>query len=686
MYANVPRTGIREDSFACGGGLDITSPQISMRPGRAIGCMNYEVSSVRGYQRIDGYERRDGRQRPSDAAYTVLAVAAPLDAIAAVGDTLNGQTSGATGVVVYIEPGRAWFAVTKVTGTFLATENYRKVATVVGAGSSLLPPITQSLDSDLLDLAAANYRADIAAVPGSGPVRGVWVLANTLYAVRDNAGGTAGVLHRATTSGWAPVTLNEIVSFTGGNTAMTTGATLTQGGVTATILRVSVRSGTSPNLAGVIIITGRTGGNFAGGAATTNGGGTLTLGGAQAAVTLPAGGKYRTVTHNFTGSLATRRTYGANGVGQGFEFDGTVWVPISTGMAADTPTHVFVHRNHLFYSFNGSAQHSSIADPYRWSPILGAGEIGLGDTITGFAGGPGSEVSGSLFIFTKDATFVLYGKSAADWNLVQLSDTAGAINDTARRVFYPVALDSAGIVAARSEQVYGNFEQDAVISEAVQPIVASFLQVATDSIVVQGRRQYRLFGTDGRGLTVTFDREGVLGIMPFTLPISVTCTWSGEENGREALYVGASNGFVYELNRGRSFDGAAFDWYIRLAFNSMRSPQSLKSFKRAFTELRTQSSGSLNVGYELGYASAAIPQPQAAKVRFDGQGGRFDEANFDSFFFDSAEFTQIGLDLEGDANNISYIYSGSSAKELPHTLFGVVTHFIPRRLMRNVNA
>ena len=61
---------------------------------------------------------------------------------------------------------------------------------------------TIDLDFDYQILAQALRREDIAALPGSGPTRGVWVYGGDLYAVRDNAAATAGVLYKATATGW----------------------------------------------------------------------------------------------------------------------------------------------------------------------------------------------------------------------------------------------------------------------------------------------------------------------------------------------------------------------------------------------------------------------------------------------------------------------------------------------------
>ena len=51
-----------------------------------------------------------------------------------------------------------------------------------------------------------DLRAAIQPVPGSGPVRGVWVFEGEVYAFRDTADGTACRMYLATPSGWQQVT------------------------------------------------------------------------------------------------------------------------------------------------------------------------------------------------------------------------------------------------------------------------------------------------------------------------------------------------------------------------------------------------------------------------------------------------------------------------------------------------
>lgn len=62
-------------------GLDLVSSPISAEPGSLIECLNYELTDIAGYRRVDGYERYDGY--PNGAIYeyfrTELVAVDPLD-------------------------------------------------------------------------------------------------------------------------------------------------------------------------------------------------------------------------------------------------------------------------------------------------------------------------------------------------------------------------------------------------------------------------------------------------------------------------------------------------------------------------------------------------------------------------------------------------------------------------------
>ena len=139
--AEMPR--MRTQYFPLVGGLDAESAQLTLRPGVVIGGLNYESSALEGYERIGGFERFDGRPRPSDAAFRVFVCDAGFSGVAA-GQTINGETSGATAKVLALR-GSTQLVVTRIAGSWQFGENVRVGVAVAGV-----------LDTDASDITGVD--------------------------------------------------------------------------------------------------------------------------------------------------------------------------------------------------------------------------------------------------------------------------------------------------------------------------------------------------------------------------------------------------------------------------------------------------------------------------------------------------------------------------------------------------
>ena len=967
------------------GGLDTTTPPISTDPGYFRSGQNVEVNLHGGYSTVRGYERHDGRPSPSAATYYQIGVT--ITGAIAVGDTVTGVTSGATGYVIVV--GADFIAVTKMTGAFVSGEVLNVAAAPQATTTSVViegGASTNLLNAQYNNLAADVYRADIAAVPGSGSVTGVVRYNDVTYAWRNNAGGTATDIYKSSSSGWVNVPLFYEWPFEQGMTAAPAeGSQVSQGAVTATVKRVALESGSwlAGTAVGKLIITAPSGGSLvygqiAGDPTVTAANGTVwtqrtsasdlnwlgvaygsglfvaisspsaqimtsadgvtwalrsaasyenwqgityanglfvavsgsiitsqvmtspdgknwtsrtgavsrnwtsvaygaglfvavassgtgnrvmsspdgitwtarvsaaddgwssvcfgnnlfvavsttgtvmtspdgitwtirtaaaanpwssvaygaglfvavgasatdnrvmtspdgitwtsrtgvannnwsaitysagvfvavaTSGAGNRAMTSPDGitwtgrtsaadnqwravvaaagvfvavsdsgtgnrvmtspysentfalatgtatqitlqpfGKYEFVVANYTGSTTTKRVYGASRVDRGFEFDGTVLVPITTGMAADTPEHVYSHKNHLFFSFGGSVQHSSVGFPYQWSPITGAGELAMGDTVTGFIAQPGTQTSGALTIFTRNRTSILYGSSSADWNLVTYREELGSIGYTVQDVGFTIFLDDQGVVSLQTVQEFGNFAH-AALSNRPKNYVTERRGLAISSCISRDKGQYRLFFSDGSALYVTIGagRNGatVTGMTPILLTNPVVCSHSSEDSdGTEIILFGATNGMVYQMEKGTSFDGGAIDWYFNLAYNFSKSPRTLKRYRDAMIEVSGNGYAEFNFTYDLGYASTDVSQPGNQNTVTNFSFAQWDAFTWDQFTWDGVTLSPNIVYLEGEAENISMIFSGSSDYYAPITLSGVVVAYSPRRSLR----
>jgi hypothetical protein len=663
------------------GGLDVESAQLARPPGLLMGCLNYESVTENGYERLGGMERFDGRPRPSDAEFAILEAATTFSA--AVGDTLTGASSGATAKVIAVRT-TSQLVVSRQVGSFTLGETLNVSGNPVGVYDGVGTDFDSFDENIYAALAAADYRADIGQVPGSGRIRGIAELNGTLYAWRNNAGGTAMAIYKSTAAGWSAVTLFKEVAFnTGSGTAPAEGATITKGGVTATVKRVVLESGTwaGGTAAGRFIVDNVAGGNFSAGAFTA--GVTATCVGAETQITLAANGRVDAVVYNFTGSTATERIYGADGVNRGFEFDGTVYVPIRTGMTTDTPTHCWCHLNHLFFSFLGSAQHSGIGQPYAWSAVLGAAELACGAEIIGFDSLPGDFDTSALLIATTKRILVLYGTSSADWKLTTFDAKTGAQRWSLQNLGAPIVFNGYAIETVRQSQQFGNFERPEV-SSRIRRFLAS--RTATASVVVRSKSRMRIFFEDGEGISITAiptaNGGQRLAFTAISYGKTVYCTCEALINSENRTFFGSDDGYVYEADRGRGFDGATVTAWAKLAFNFAKSPGLKKRFRWSDIEVKPQSACALRVQgeYSLGDIDVSLTPVYTKEMR--GQGGLYDVSNYDQCFYDSPTQGKTRIRHDGTGDSLSLTFHSESDDELPHELQSVTNFYTPRRLER----
>ena len=98
MKKPLPNVPARSSWIDFKGGLDVTTPAMSKKPGTVISAQNFEQDVNGGYNTIEGYERFDGQAKPSDAEYAVLSCL--LTATVSVGDIVTDSTGAILGTVI----------------------------------------------------------------------------------------------------------------------------------------------------------------------------------------------------------------------------------------------------------------------------------------------------------------------------------------------------------------------------------------------------------------------------------------------------------------------------------------------------------------------------------------------------------------------------------------------------------
>lgn len=682
--------GVTSAGVAYPGGLDLTTPSLALQPGALRDSLNFECSQAGGYARIAGYERYDGQTSPSGATYTTVQVSSFTN-VPAVGNSITQATSGATGTVIAVNnvAGAYYMAVTQVTGAFDYTHAISVGATPIGTATTPSVAISSLLNAQYIAAAADVYRALISAVPGSGSVLGVVAMvfsgADNVYAFRADAGGTVVKLYKKSGSGWTLVPFYNTVNFTaGGTTAALDGDVLTQGGVTATIKRVMTQSGAwAGTAAGTFVITNPAGGNFGAGAATTSSGATLTISAIQTAITLLPGGHFEFVKGNFSGQLVTRRIYGCDGVNKCFEFDGTTLAPITTGFSPDVPSHIQFHKNFLFVSKASSISYCGVGTPFKWGSADGGGEIATGDTVNAMITLPGAQDTAAMAIYMGSNTSILYGATAATFNYVQFNAGSGALPYSVQNLFDTVAFDHLGVVTLKATLNYGNFSSTA-LTKNIQPFIIQERSKVIASSVSRDKSQYRVFFNDGYGLWLTIVNQQYLGAAVVLFPDPVTCIDEDDSSGgSEVTYFGSTDGYVYHLDVGTSFDGASIDAYATFAWDALKSPRILKRFRAASVEMQGSSYAAIQFGYQLGYGSANIgqPTPVAYSSGFTGSAA-WDSFTWDSFTWDGQTLMPTDVDVTGTAENIQVTISSGTNYIASYNVNSLILHYTPRRGMR----
>jgi hypothetical protein len=710
-YTETPLgAGTNAQGQAFPGGLDLTTPSLRLQPGALRDSVNFEVAQFGGYSRIDGYERVDGQASPSAATYTIVQVVGtfadppdfggdfgpdfwivPLSNIPTVGQVVTQMVTGASGTIIAVVTAPvAYLALTSVTGVFDQASMLTTPGPVpIGQATQRTVSIDGQTQAIYTAAAADVYRALIQAVPGSGPVLGVVAMAflgvDQVFAFRANLGGTAALLYSASPAGWVLVPYFNLVGFTAGGTAVPLdGDVLTQGAVTATIQRVMWQSGAWAGSAiGQFVVTNPAGGNFIAGVAHTTSGATLTLAGPQTPITMAAGGRFEFEKCNFSGQLITRRIYGCDGVNPPFEFDGVTLSPIATGLSPNQPAHIRFHKNFLFIAQDASLLYCAAGNPFKWSSVDGAGEIATGDTITGMITLPGSQTTATLGVYLRSNAAFLYGTDPTTFNFVSFTSSIGAVPYSIQNLFDTFFLDDLGVVTLKTTMNWGNF-LPTTLTKNILPFIARERGNLAASSVCRSKSQYRLFFSDGYALYCTVLNQQYLGAAPILFPNVLTSVDTTKlVNDNEATYAGGANGYVYQLDVGTSFDGAAISAYFVTAWDAVKSPRILKRFRAASIEMQGTSYAAIQYGYQLGYDSDQIPQlPPVTALANLGTVQHWDSFVWDQFVWDGSGLLPSDVDETGTAENIRVTISSGTNYTASFTINSIIHHYSMRRGMR----
>lgn len=403
-------------------------------------------------------------------------------------------------------------------------------------------------------------------------------------------------------------------------------------------------------------------------------------------VTLDPDGSYEFVNYNFYASSSSVRMYGVDGVNLPFMFDGTTFTQLTIPGATDPAEHIAAHKNHLFLSYpEGQWVHSGIGDPTKWDTATeGAGAGGIGDDIVAIR----PTVGGALAFFCRNRINIMYGSSQSDWQANDVrnqSEQAGAIAGTVQTVGTDIVyLDDRGLSVLGQTQSFGNFKA-ATIDKPVRKFISARKDSVICSTISRTYDEYRLFftsNTETEVLTGTFGR-GFEGFARTVYPFVVTCVCSLEDSsGDERIFVGASDGFVYELDKGVSFNGNDIETYIKTAFNHVRSPTHRKRFRYVRFSMSSLDSVTLKVKPEFDYGSGEKFSHLIIDGATYGGGGVYGESDWGSFIWGGQIYNESDADIVGTGKNMSLLIYHKASDVESFTVHDATITYSPRGFTR----
>lgn len=395
--------------------------------------------------------------------------------------------------------------------------------------------------------------------------------------------------------------------------------------------------------------------------------------------TVGDGGELEAGRHEFDegNAYATDAGNALYGVGGGKPFELTQDGTLTT--LTDAPsgaTLIALHQNHLFLGFTaGSLQFSGIGDPAAWDASTdGAGEIGVGQRLTGMVKG----VGGVLHVLTRDSIQTLRGTSEADFQLEVTVPGAGARSYSAQSLMAPYFVGERSITTLRAAQEFGDFtpmQPGRVVEPLFRANGLSDRVVA--SSISKRKGQYRVWFDNRTGLYMSAN-----GITQVEYPDQVAVAHASEfASGEEALLIGDDAGKVYRLDSGTTFNGTDIRSFLTLAYTDLGEPSIRKRFRRAFWDIRSGSEARIWIQPDFDYGDRDTGRPRREPIDYMLGGGLWNVANWGEFNWSVPWLGQAPIDVTGTGTSVNFALFSEDAGE-PHEVLGYDLHFDVRRNRR----
>lgn len=553
-------------------------------PGSARILRNFEPAVSGGYRRIEGYTKY--------STSFVPAYGAPLV-----------QGSGQTGTALtisnlFISPvANDTFTVAGVTGTYtvqsVSYNSSSKTATLT---------LTSSLASSPADKAAVTFTSH------TGVINGLAVWESSILAFRNNN------IYSSTGTTWS---LINTPSF---GTVLVNGAGQTGSSLAVDGLTSIPRVGDTFKINGVEKVY-----TVTADATVVSTGATLAI--TPALASSPSDNAAVTwLTMNATSTEKARfAKYRINNTNKIAIVDSTNYPVIwdgSTATRLDSTTDLLgaqsavFHKNHLFLVKDDKLIFTAPFTDSDFNAANGAGIISTGALITGTI-----VFREILIIFTERTISQLVGNTLSDFQLQPITRNVGCVaRDTIQEVSGDVMfLGPDGLRLLGATDRNGDFNLG-LVSKTIQTEMTDLLSSSESfsSIVIKQKSQYRIFGYSPNvtvnsakgilGTQVSGETTGEIHWAELT-GIKAYVADSFYNNQSEIIAFANTDGFVYKMESGKSFDGQHIPASFATPYVFINDPRIRKTFYKLFLYTDPEGSVSTNVNLKFDFDDKGSIQP-----------------------------------------------------------------------------
>jgi hypothetical protein len=584
--------------FEFRGGLVTNLPPLQhgiQLPGSARILRNFEPSIEGGYRRIEGFAKYDPAFVPSYGTPLVHG-AGQTGTTLVVGSLYTSPAEGTT------------FTIAGVAGTY----------TIAAGGVSYDATYKRATLTLTTALASSPANAAVITVTSNaGNIIGVAAWNGSTVAVRNNA------VFKSTGAGWTRINTPSYgtVLVNGGSQ---TGASLIVDGLTGV-----PQAGDTFTISGVNLIY-----TVLADATVTSGGATLSINPSLA--TSPADNAAITfVAANRTGSSknrfekyrigTTEKICGVDSVNAPFIYNNSTFTVLDSApsdvLAAE---HVVWFKNQLFFAKGDKLTFTSPYTDNDFNPANGSGVISVGSAITGVI-----VFREQLIIFSQQKISRLIGNTLADFVLQPITLNVGCIDtDTIQEVGSDIMfLGPDGLRLLSGTDTFGDYSL-AVVSKPIQSEMTSFIASSTSfaSVVIREKSQYRLLGFSSS--VTTQNAVGIIGTQTIGDQTGAL-SWAELRGIRayvadsdyfsriETVVFAHTDGYVYRMESGNSFDGANIVATFSTPFVPMTDPRLRKTFYKLFLYTDPTGSVTTSANLKLDFDDEGVIQPDTITLSND---------------------------------------------------------------------